>query len=215
MSSDEFKLLKLEEKLCLTHQSMRPFCVDFLSETLQKRARAYQHEWIVKACKPKANMRILDISAGFGRDAFMLAQSGADILMLERHEIVSRLLEDGLRRLKDMHSELKLALLVTDSYTYLQQLDINEYPDLIYYDPMHPERKKSSKVKKDLQILQNLVSADDNKEALARLARSKCRKKLVIKWPRKSAPLLASPTYSIGDKHKATVRFDVYTPILP
>jgi 16S rRNA (guanine1516-N2)-methyltransferase len=50
-----------------------------------------------KGFKPK----VLDLTAGLGRDSFVLASLGASLLMLERHPIVFALLEDGLARARE------------------------------------------------------------------------------------------------------------------
>lgn len=42
--------------------------------------------------------QVLDLTAGLGRDGFVLASLGASVLMLERHPIVFALLDDGLAR---------------------------------------------------------------------------------------------------------------------
>ncbi len=205
----------VDGKLSLLMPSMTPFCVDFLSGPMQTRARACLHEQVVKACQAKKEPSVIDMSAGLGRDAYLLAKAGAKVLMLERHPIVASLLEDGLKRLKIVESPINLDLMPIDSYDYLLALSEDNYPDVIYFDPMHPMRKKSSKVKKDLQLLQTLLGEDVDKQKVAQLARTKCKKRLVIKWPRKAPPLLENVAYSYGDKAKSTVRFDVYTPILP
>ena len=214
MTDKNLPLENVDGKLSLVMPGMMPFCVDFLSGPMQARARACLHEQVVKACKAKKGPKILDISAGLGRDAYLLAKAGAKVLMLERHPIVASLLDDGLKRLKMVEPAISLDFIHTDSHDYLLALDEESYPDVIYFDPMHPSRKKSSKVKKDLQLLQILLGEDLDKQEIAELALTKCQKCLVIKWPRKAPPLLESVAYSYGDKAKSTVRFDVSTPVL-
>ena len=72
---------------------------------------------------------------------------------------------------------------------------------------MHPERQKSALVKKDMQALQQIIGADDDAEKLIKLAITRTKNRVVVKWPQRLAPLI-KPNYSLNGK---TVRFDVYT----
>lgn len=45
--------------------------------------------------------QVLDLTAGLGRDGFVLASLGASVLMLERHPLVFALLDDGLVRARE------------------------------------------------------------------------------------------------------------------
>src|SRR5690606_40499174 len=48
--------------------------------------------------KPGIYPKVLDATAGLGRDAFVLAALGCEVVMLERSPIIAALLEDALRR---------------------------------------------------------------------------------------------------------------------
>jgi 16S rRNA (guanine1516-N2)-methyltransferase len=73
---------------------------------------------------------------------------------------------------------------------------------------MFPPRRKSAKVKKELQLLQLLAHGEDCGLLEAALAAAR---KVVVKRPVKAAPLSAlAPDYSLAGK---TVRFDVYLPV--
>ena len=50
----------------------------------------------IKSIKQK--LYIMDVTAGLGRDAFILASLGAKVLMLERNDILAALLADGIYR---------------------------------------------------------------------------------------------------------------------
>jgi len=86
-------------------------------------------------------------------------------------------------------------------------LSTGHYPDVIYIDPMHPNRQKAALVKKDLQVLQQLIGADEDVLALIHLATTRALQKVVVKWPQQ-LPALLKPCTSITGK---TVRFDIYT----
>lgn len=203
------QLVLTKERLQLQLKGMLPLFVDFNSKTWQKRRDAGKQQGIVRACKPTPGLRVIDATGGWGRDAAVLASFGAEVLILERHPIMAALLADAISR-QDEHSQrvLKLKLLWIDALTYLQNLEEKDYPDLIYIDPMHPERQKSALVKKDLQVLQQLIGPDADAIALIELARQRALKRIVVKWPQ-SQPALLPPDLTIPGK---TVRFDLYYP---
>jgi 16S rRNA (guanine1516-N2)-methyltransferase len=199
---DQHKLPRLQltqSGLVLLMDTFLPLKVEFNARQSKDKTHG-----LVRACKPQAGMTILDVTAGWGRDAGLLAQQGATVIMLERQAIMAALLQDGLQRLGP--EVLKLSCIHTYAMAYLNQLSSNRYPDVIYIDPMHPERQKSALVKKDMQALQQLFGPDDNVEELLTLARTKAKSRVVLKWPQR-LPSLHPPTMSIPGK---TVRFDVY-----
>lgn len=195
------------DKLVLLLENFSPLCVDFTSPALLKRRAAGKKQGLVRACKPAKGVRILDATAGWGRDAAVLASFGADVLMLERQPMMAALLADGLMRMQ-LHpaSALAMSLMSMDAKDYLEHVSDSDYPDVIYIDPMHPTRQKSALVKKDMQALQQLIGADGDVLALIELALKKARSRVVVKWPQRLAPLLP-PHFSIDGE---TIRFDVY-----
>jgi 16S rRNA (guanine1516-N2)-methyltransferase len=82
-------------------------------------------------------------------------------------------------------------------------------PDVIYIDPMYPERKKSALVKKDMQILQRLHGQDDNASALLDNALLYAKKRVVVKRPIQAEKLNEKiPNTCIKSKK---TRYDIYT----
>lgn len=198
------RLSMTEDKLVLLFSNFLPLYADFTSQTWQKRHAAGKKQGLVSACKPTQGMRIVDATAGWGRDAAILASFGAEVLMLERSPLIAALLADALVRAGESAS--RLSLLTMDAKQYLRDLALPEHPDVIYIDPMHPLRQKSALVKKDMQALQQLIGADEDVEELIKIAMKKATQRVVVKWPQKLAPLV-QPTRSIEGK---TVRFDIY-----
>jgi 16S rRNA (guanine1516-N2)-methyltransferase len=208
---DRHSLPRLEVsrgKLVLLSEGFSPLSVDFNAHVLQKRREEGKKQGLVQACKPTKGLRILDATAGWGRDAAVLARFGADVVMLERQPMMAALLQDGLERLSN-HPSLSLSLVHTDTNSYLQTLAPEQYPDVIYIDPMHPVRQKSALVKKDMQVLQRMLGADEDVLEWVTLAMTCAQKKVVIKWPQRlpclSVPL--KPSFCVAGK---TVRFDVW-----
>lgn len=157
---------------------------------------------------------ILDCTAGQGGDAFVLASLGCRVTMLERSPVAYALLNSGLDAIKntteiDVELDLiaeRLSLLFTDALKYLAVCDTKF--DVVYLDPMFPERKKSAAVKKDMRVFHELIGADEDAHSLLTLAKATARYRTVVKRS-KLAPFLAEevPTYSLRGK---STRFDIY-----
>ena len=203
------RLCVTEEQLVLLMPHFSPLSVDFSTDAWKKRRDAGKQQGLIRACKPKPGLRILDATAGWGRDAAILASFGATVVMLERQPIMAALLADGLARMPK-EAPLPLSLTLVDAMDYLQVMDVDDYPDVIYLDPMHPSRQKSALVKKDMQALQELIGADDDVVAVIQEARRRVRQRVVVKWPQRLAPVLPSSSSITGK----TIRFDSYLPVI-
>lgn len=190
-----------------------PFSIDFNSQKNRQRQQCAttKNEGIAKAVGLKKNTpcTIIDATAGFGTDAFILASLGAQLTLLERSAHVFALLEDALARQQDPNIQIRLIHI--DACDYLQTLPLTESPDVIYCDPMFPTRKKSALVKKQMQYLQALLKtefAPDNNQTLLTLACQHARKRVVVKRPI-LAPYLSSATPDFSYRYKSH-RFDIY-----
>lgn len=188
--------------------------VDFLSTATLHRYRhgGGRQQLLARAVglHKKKNLTICDISAGLGRDAFVLASLGAQVTMLERSPIIGALLQDGWRRAQqeDWIRALTWQYAITDSREYLQQLSAGQYPQVIYFDPMFPERKKSALVKKEMRILREIAGDDLDAEALLSLALQIATDRVVVKRPRLAESLPgASPSFKLEGQSS---RFDIY-----
>ena len=157
---------------------------------------------------------IIDATAGLGGDAFVMATLGCQVTMLERNPVVQILLDDALRRAdQSTDSEVqeiaqRMRLVQMSALEYLETLRPEDYPQLIYLDPMFPERGKSAMVKKEMRVFQELVGDDDDSAELLPVARRRAMERIIVKRPVR-APLLADsePDFQISGK---TVRYDVY-----
>jgi 16S rRNA (guanine1516-N2)-methyltransferase len=195
------------ERLALKMPGFSPLYADFSAATWNKRRAEGKKQGLVRACKPTDGLKIIDATAGWGRDGAVLASFGAEVLLLERHPVMASLLADALsHQTESDQQKLKLSLKETDAYSFLNTLAEEEYPDIIYIDPMHPERQKSALVKKDMQALQQIIGADEDALKLIEMAISRVKQRVVVKWPQKVKTLLKSDL-SIEGK---TVRFDIY-----
>lgn len=162
--------------------------------------------------KKGANPSVIDATAGFGRDAFVLANLGCKVTLIERNPFIAVLLDDGLQRAgdnKDIAEVItRMSLINHDATIYLNTLEKTFYPDVIYMDPMYPSRDKSALVKKDMRLLHQLAGPDTDSEQLLIAARAIALKRVIVKRP-KSALFIGDqkPTTSIESKN---TRYDIY-----
>ncbi len=177
-------------------------------------------QMIAKAVGVKAGVYpcVLDATAGMGKDSFVLATLGCKLIMIERSPIVHLLLQNGLQRAlefaREQDAELhqvihRMQLLAQDSRTYLVSLTPAQFPDVIYLDPMFPERQKTADVKKEMAAFHSVVGKDEDADALLPLALAHVNYRVVVKRPRK-APLLNNQTPSYQLEGKSS-RYDIYT----
>lgn len=160
--------------------------------------------------------RVLDATAGLGRDAFVLASLGCEVQLIERHPVVAALLDDGLQRAyQDAEigtwMRARMTLLHASSaqaLTEMAQTPGLQRPDVVYLDPMYPHKKKAALVKKEMRVFQSLVGADTDADSLLDPALALARSRVVVKRPDYAEPLAGmAPHSSIATKKN---RFDMY-----
>jgi 16S rRNA (guanine1516-N2)-methyltransferase len=213
-----YSLQMRNEQLGLVDQDnpdTAPIVIDFLSGKTAYR-RKYGHaggEAISKATGIKKSHRpnIVDATAGWGRDAFVLATLGCRVHMIERSEIIAKLLEDAIRRAEEdekIGTMVKNNLSLTYGESQQELLQTPFEPEVIYLDPMFPPKEKSALVKKDMRMLQNIVGQDEDADALLKLALTIATNRVVVKRPSYANFLAAiKPQTSIKTKKH---RFDIY-----
>jgi 16S rRNA (guanine1516-N2)-methyltransferase len=171
-------------------------------------------ELIAKACGIKKDFlpKIVDATTGFGKDSLLLASLGCQVTMLERSPLVAALLTDGWQRalqepaLTDILP--RMSLYHGDAKQWLLSVSEEYRPDVVYLDPMFPERANTAKVKKDMQVFHIAVGADDDGDALLAPALAAAKKRVVVKRPR-HAQHLAGQKPSLAYEGESS-RFDVY-----
>ena len=194
--------------------------IDFLKGSLAHRQQfgGGRGQAIAKAVGLKSGITpsVLDTTAGLAGDAFVLATLGCPVTLIERSSILFCLLENAVERasLSDKFqtiSEQGFSIINADANDFItQQLAKNSpKPDVIYIDPMYPERKKSALVKKEMQVLQRLHGNDDNASELLNNALLFAKKRVVVKRPVHAEPL-NDKTPNTCIKSKKT-RYDIYT----
>lgn len=210
------------ELSCPGHPSLNgPVAVDFVRGPAGYRRRRGGSEVLLRALGHKANRRtvVMDATGGWGDDALVMAAHGCEVLVVERHPVLAALLLDGIRRASEHPATGKIAgrmrLVRGDSLQVMDRLRAQgTVIDVVYLDPKFPERSKSAKVKKKLQILQLLlIGRENDADPLLDAALRTARKRVVVKRPATAPPLGgALPSHSFRGR---TVRFDVYLTDIP
>ncbi len=202
--------------LVKTGTKILPLMIDFLSGrmTYRRQHASLRKEILARALglKNKSPLKIVDATGGLGRDSFILASLGFEVQLLERSPIIHALLEDGLVRAKQDPKVApiveRLTLHYANAIEWLQQLGPDNRPDIIYIDPMFPERSKSALSKKDMQIFHDIVGADSDAELLLNTALACATQRVVIKRPRLAGFLAdLEPAFSHTG---SSSRFDIY-----
>lgn len=196
-------------------QAPGPVRVDFVAGAVAHR-RLFgggSGQMIAKAVGVQSGVRpsVLDATAGLGRDAFVLAELGCAMTLIERQPLIAALLEDGLLRAR-MDAEVAPIVarmhLLRGNAIELMRCWAAEAPQVIYLDPMFPHRDKSASVKKEMRLFRPLVGDDDDAPALLEAALALATHRVVVKRPRK-APSIAEtkPGYVLEGNAS---RFDIY-----
>jgi len=187
--------------------------VDFSDAKLNFRANSsIRNQNIAKALGLKGGQRpaVLDATAGLGKDAFLMASLGCEVSLLERSALVHALLADGLSRVGYYGEEiaailLRMKLHFGDLLEF--EADSKQF-DVVYLDPMFPERRKSAKVKKDMALLHQLLGYQTDGVELLDCAKRLAKKRVVVKRA-KLSPHLGSGKPDIEFKGSSS-RYDVY-----
>jgi len=168
--------------------------------------------------KKGINPTIIDVTAGLGKDAFVLACLGAHITLIERSTILAALLKDGLERaeydpdVKELVTN-RMKLINANAIDWLGHLPAEQHPEVIYMDPMYPHRNKSALVKKEMRYLRGIVGDDEDASQLLHAALPCVKRRVVVKRPR-NAPILdgsilnhRTPDAIVESKN---TRYDIY-----
>jgi 16S rRNA (guanine1516-N2)-methyltransferase len=183
-----------------------PVWADFESAAIETRREAGRGLLLAKAVGVKKGVMptVLDATAGLGRDAYTLAALGCEVTAAERSGVVAALLADAIDRSAGDPAVQRIALHVGDAREIMETQQF----EVVYLDPMFPERRKSAQVKKEMQYMQALLGKEDGAE-LFEPALQCATRRVVVKRPI-HAPRIAetpAPTHVLKGK---SVRFDVY-----
>ncbi|MBT7322542.1 MAG: class I SAM-dependent methyltransferase [Gammaproteobacteria bacterium] len=150
---------------------------------------------------PKKGSTILDCTAGYGRDSYILRSMGYDITMIENSPVMSLLLNSALKKLELSN----FSMYHGNSYDYLKHSE-NHY-EYIYIDFMFDKLKESSLSSKNDETLKLISFQDSNKNNLIKLAIKKSKGRVIVKEPKHSLSNILKPDYIIKTK---LLNFNVY-----
>jgi 16S rRNA (guanine1516-N2)-methyltransferase len=184
----------------------------FISGPVVRRA-AQPTQLLLKACnnKQRSINSILDVTAGWGVDSFILARHGREVTMLEQDPLVYACVAYSLELLaadasaSDTAARMKIEH--DNANHYLRRLANDREYDCIYLDPMFEAHKSGAKPAKEMQVLQ-AITANLDIEDCFESALLKAGKRVVVKRAARAAPLCASkPDLAYRSK---SIRFDIY-----
>ncbi|MDO4433938.1 MAG: class I SAM-dependent methyltransferase [Alysiella sp.] len=194
--------------------------VDFVGGAAEYRRTKGGGELIGKAVNHSSQPIVWDATGGLGRDAFVLASLGLKVDVFEQDERVFALLYDGIMRALSHRETAEIMTQINLHYGNavekmhqycLQKPDCR--PDVVYLDPMYPDKQKSAAVKKEMAYFHELLGLPENTNdaALFQAAREIAKKRVVVKRPRLGRCLCdEKPAYQYVGK---STRFDVYLPL--
>lgn len=176
-------------------------------------------ELLLQAIKARADMHIIDATAGFGHDSLILASTGATVTLVDSHPVMAMLLMLEQRRMSQQKNWQalmgRLHVVCADAVDYLTAMSGQEDGvSAVYLDPMFPNDSYDAKVGKHMQMLHSVVQpptlSQENQMLTAAIDAIHPAGRLVVKRP-KNAPHLAgvAPFESWAND---ALRFDGYLP---
>ena len=189
-----------------------PVRVDFADPGMQHRRKGGHNELLGRAVGVRAARKpvVFDATAGLGRDAYVLADLGCEVTLCERSPVLSLLLQEAIASAEISVQPDVRAAAARMTLIGADARDRETSPgEVIYLDPMFPDRRSSAAVRKDLATLQQLHDAEpDDGEALLAWAQRQPAPRIVVKRPPKAPPLAGMKvSHAISGK---AVRFDVW-----
>ena len=197
-----------------TSSSVDPLVCDFTGGTVLHRFKygGGRGQSLPKAVGMRGGKtpKVVDATAGLGRDAFLLASLGAEVTLIERSLEMFNLLNDGISRARDAGGDVaeviaRMTLIHGDAKDLLPDLS----PEVVLVDPMHPPRKKSALVKNEMRQIREIVGTDEDSLELMQVALSTASNRVVLKWPLRADPMDGIGPCSHQILGKST-RYDVF-----
>ena len=87
---------------------------------------------------------VVDATAGFGHDTWLLASLGCRVTAIERVPVIATMLRDAHRRSQLSHRPIAQRITTVCGDAKQVLMGITPRPDVVYLDPMFPRKKKAS-----------------------------------------------------------------------
>ena len=205
-----------ESGLAIISPTFKPIYVSDIYAKLRVRLKNLNQNLLIQATKLKTKLptTVWDLTAGLGMDAILMANFGYKVTMVEQNPTLVTILRYALTN-ELIPNCYNLNLVHANSLEFLLQEHEN-FPDIIYLDPMFRD-KKSAKSKKAMQIIELLTSAaeisedieDAENKKLFHMATLYAKYKVIVKRDNKGSVLVDFPKPDYVKMGK-TVRYDVY-----
>ncbi|HLT21901.1 MAG TPA: class I SAM-dependent methyltransferase [Bacteriovoracaceae bacterium] len=181
-----------------------------IDETLERHLAYFKKSTVYKenlakalGIKPSIRPKVLDLTAGLLGDSLMMLAMGCEVTALERHPVVSFLIQSALNAAT--HPLLNnFTFHSTDALSFLESSSTFE---VIYFDPMFEDANLKAGAKKEMRIFREMIGSDQDAELVFKMAREKATRRLVVKRPRLSRPIVNGDCLQYEGK---STRYDTY-----
>lgn len=197
--------------LCQRHKKLPRVDVDLIE--LWRRTKINQKDPFAKAIGLRHGLcHVVEATTGLGGDLIKLLKLGCEVVAIEGSPVIFALLMDGWRRANldprwvqggGSRSRLQFG----QAEEVLLQLAPLER-EVIFLDPMYPEKSKTALSKGEMQVLQDLFADEtDRSSDLFAAAHALATKRVVMKRPRRGPKASQKPDLEFLG---ASTRYDVW-----
>jgi 16S rRNA (guanine1516-N2)-methyltransferase len=193
-----------------------PFSVDFSQGTykdISLKAKSSRDPLVKALGKVSSSTHVLDLTAGWLKDSWRIIVNDIKVTAIENQPLVYNFLklsiENQIKNSLDESFKQKLRnlkLIYGESSKFISENTLEKF-DIIYIDPMFPDKKKKALAGKELQLLQDIVGLRSVGEELVSLALKTTVSRVIVKRPLNAPKLVESVTFQVEGK---SARFDVY-----
>ena len=198
-----------DNKLQFHSVDLGVMCFDFeeLYSYHQRQHYALSREPLAKALGIKGEHKpfIWDTTCGTGKDSLLISIFGGQLKSFERHPAIYLLLADAKRRFN-----VNFDIVFADASRLFRVISDEDRPDIIYYDPMYPEKtgsKKSALPRKEMRIFKEIVGEDQDSNQFIEWALKTAKERVVVKRSLGASFVKENPTASYEGK---STRYDMY-----
>lgn len=191
-----------------------PLSLDWLSAEVRRRIQGGRRQMLPRALglQKRADIHVVDATAGLGRDGYTLAALGATVTLLERQPMIAALLRDAQRRALESpvaslaEAAARVRIVEVDAIQWLKQN--TEAIDAVHLDPMYPDDGKTALPQKAMQMLRDLTGGDADADALLDAALASGARRIAVKRGAKAGWLgERKPAHEISGTQ---ARYDIY-----